>query len=149
MNLKTRPTTVLANKLLARGVRMTNQRRLILELIERDGGHLDAARIQDLAKARETHVDRATVYRTLSLLKKHNLVEELDFLHVRGEQHFYELRERDNHLHACCIVCGKIMELTTDTLDSLKTELKEKLGFTSESVRVEVGGYCGKCKPAD
>lgn len=149
MAVKMRPVSVLANKLVARGVRLTNQRRLILELIESSGGHLDAAQILELARDRDARVDRATVYRTLALLKQLGLIEELDFLHVRGDQHFYEARERGDHLHACCIGCGQITELQSESIEHLKKELSEKLSFRSESVRVEVGGYCERCKPPE
>ncbi|BCW98705.1 MAG: transcriptional repressor [Armatimonadota bacterium] len=145
MSARPRPGSLLATKLVARGVRLTNQRRKILELIESEGGHLDAARIQELARERQISVDRATVYRTLALLKQHGLVEELDFLHVRGDQHFYEARGLGDHLHACCYQCGRVSELRTATLDRLKEELRDNLGFRTESVRVEVGGCCKEC----
>jgi Fe2+ or Zn2+ uptake regulation protein len=145
MTTRTRPGSLLATKLVARGVRLTNQRRQILELIESEGGHLDAARIQELAREKQITVDRATVYRTLALLKQHGLVEELDFLHVRGDQHFYEARGLGDHLHACCYRCGRVSELRTETLNRLKEELRDGLGFRTESVRVEVGGCCREC----
>lgn len=143
--MRARSSSILAKKLIARGVRLTNQRRLILDLIEHEGGHLDAAQIQELAKERDAHVDRATVYRTLALLKQHGLIEELDFLHVQGDQHFYETRARGDHLHACCYACGRVTELATDLLEALKAELDKRIGFRTESVRVEVGGHCTEC----
>lgn len=148
MAARPRTGNILLGKLLARGVRLTNQRKLILDLIEGAGGHVDAAQIQDLARERDARVDRATVYRTLSLLKRHGLIEELDFLHVRGDQHWYETSGKSDHMHACCISCGQVMELSSQTVDQLKEETRETIGFTPKSVRVEVGGYCAKCAPA-
>lgn len=145
MVTRPKPGSVLAKKLLTRGVRLTSQRRLILELIEGEGGHLDAAQIQELARQRDTSVDRATVYRTISLLKQHGLIEELDFLHVRGDQHFYEASGRGDHLHACCRNCGDITELSSETMDRLKEEVRDKTGFEASSVRIEMGGLCRKC----
>lgn len=145
MTPKSPKVSFLTNKLIARGIRLTSQRRLILELIESSGGHLDAAQIQDMARERDSKVDRATVYRTLSLLKKQGLIEELDFLHVRGGQHFYEAKGRGEHVHVCCYTCGMIRELNSGFVDSIKNEAQESLGFTPDSIRIEIGGYCEKC----
>jgi len=71
-------------ELTARGVRMTQQRRTILSIIETAKQHLDASQILRRAKKFDSSVDRVTVYRTLSLLKRHGLVDELDLLHLRG-----------------------------------------------------------------
>lgn len=147
--MKSQKISILTNKLIARGIRLTSQRRLILELIESSGGHLDAAQIQEMARERDSKVDRATVYRTLALLKKQGLIEELDFLHVRGGQHFYEAKGRGEHIHVCCITCGKITELNSEVVDTLKREAKDSLGFTPDSIRIEIGGYCEKCGPPE
>ncbi len=136
---------ILLGKLLARGVRLTKQRKLILGLIEEAGEHVDASRIQELAAAEGAAVDRATVYRTLALLKKHGLISELDFLHVRGDQHWYEASGKTGHVHACCERCGAVTELSSRTLDALMEETRAALGFEPKSVRVEIGGCCSKC----
>ena len=90
-------------------------------------------------------VDRATVYRTLALLKKHGLISELDFLHVRGDQHWYEASGKTGHVHACCERCGAVTELSSRTLDALMEETRAAIGFEPKSVRVEIGGCCSKC----
>ncbi len=145
MSTRSSARGTLAAKLGCAGIRLTSQRRAILDIIEHEGGHLDAARIQDLARARGHRVDRATVYRTLALLKAHGLVEELDFLHVKGEQHYYESTGRAEHLHACCRTCGKVVELPSATQACLREELLKRTGFVADSIRVEVAGCCKVC----
>src|SRR5437588_12270469 len=81
-----------------KGLRLTAQRRMLLEIIQSAEGHLDAAALLREAKERDASVDRATVYRTLELLKKLQLVDELDLMHLNGEKRYYERRTRQGHL---------------------------------------------------
>src|SRR4051794_8061458 len=73
----------LLDELTSQGVRMTVQRRVLVEIIQEATEHLDAAGLLALAREREATIDRATVYRTLELLKKHRLVDELDLMHLQ------------------------------------------------------------------
>jgi Fe2+ or Zn2+ uptake regulation protein len=69
---------------MSRGLRMTHQRRTILSVVETAKQHLDASQILRHARRLDPHIDRVTVYRTLSLLKRHGLVDELDLMHMNG-----------------------------------------------------------------
>jgi Ferric uptake regulator family len=73
-----------------RGIRMTQQRRAILSVMETASKHLDATQILRKAQRLDAGVDRSTVYRTLQLLKRHGLIDELDLMHINGEGHYYE-----------------------------------------------------------
>src|SRR5580700_6181669 len=64
-----------------RGVRLTRQRKILLDLIDKTGLHLDAERLFQLAKEQDPKLNRVTVYRTLKLLKEGGLVDELDLMH--------------------------------------------------------------------
>ena len=68
-----------------RGIRMTEQRRAILRVMETASKHLDAAQLLRKAQKLDASVDRSTVYRTLQLLKRHGLIDELDLMHIHGE----------------------------------------------------------------
>jgi Fur family ferric uptake transcriptional regulator len=65
-------------ELMSRGLRMTRQRRTILSVVETAKQHLDAAQILRHARRMDPKIDRVTVYRTLNLLKRHGLIDELD-----------------------------------------------------------------------
>ena len=67
-----------------RGIRMTGQRRAILSVIETANKHLDASQILRRALRIDAAVDRSTVYRTLRLLKRQGLIDELDLMHING-----------------------------------------------------------------
>lgn len=135
----------LLEELTAKGVRMTAQRRALIEVIQGASRHLDAASLLALAREREPGIDRATVYRTIELLKKLRLVDELDLMHLEGEKHYYEVRTRQDHLHLACLRCGRIEEYSSDLFEGLKAEIARQTGFTIRVTRLEVGGICRAC----
>lgn len=129
-----------------RGIRMTEQRRAILGVIETANKHLDASQILRTAQKMDASVDRATVYRTLSLLKRHGLIDELDLMHLNGEGHYYERRLGRDHIHIACLRCGKITEFLSERFDLLKSELEQECRFRILVARLEVGGHCSECR---
>jgi Fe2+ or Zn2+ uptake regulation protein len=129
-----------------RGIRMTNQRRAILTVIETARKHLDASQILRKAQKMDASVDRATVYRTLSLLKRQGLIDELDLMHLNGEGHYYERKLGRDHIHMACLRCGRITEFMSERFDSLKNELEQECRFHIVVTRLEVGGYCSVCR---
>jgi Fur family transcriptional regulator, ferric uptake regulator len=144
----TRPS--LMKELSARGVRITAQRRLLVSIIQDSPRHLDAARLLKMARKRDGDIDRATVYRTIALLKGYGLIDELDLMHIEGEKHFYEAKTSRDHCHMACFRCGAIMEYTSSSFEKLKKEMAAQSGFQIRVVRLEVGGVCSQCqKPAN
>src|SRR3954453_2288833 len=105
-----------------RGVRLTRQRRILLELIDKSGQHLDAERVYLLAKEKDPKLNRVTVYRTLKMLKEGGLVDELDLMHIGGDQHFYETRMKQEHAHIICLRCGKVEEFFGEPLRKLRRQ---------------------------
>jgi Fur family ferric uptake transcriptional regulator len=128
------------------GVRMTAQRRMIIEIIQGAAEHLDAATLLKLARKRDSAIDRATVYRTIQLLKKLRLIDELDLMHLEGEKHFYEVKTNRDHLHLACFNCGAIIEYTSAAFEKLKNEIGRESGFEIGVIRLEAGGRCKKCR---
>ena len=72
------PPDGIQGSLKTRGIRVTRQRRILLDLIDRAGSHLDADQLYELAKKQDPKLNRVTVYRTLKMLKQGQLVDELD-----------------------------------------------------------------------
>jgi Fur family ferric uptake transcriptional regulator len=142
----TRPS--LMKELAARKVRMTPQRRLLVGIIQDSPRHLDAATLLQIAREKDPHIDRATVYRTLGLLKHRGLIDELDLMHIQGEKHYYEAKTNRDHCHMACFRCGAIMEYTSSSFEKLKHEMVKQSGFQIRVVRLEVGGICKRCQKA-
>jgi Fur family ferric uptake transcriptional regulator len=136
----------LQQQLAARGIRMTQQRRAILSVIETAQKHLDASQLLRRAQKLEATVDRSTVYRTLDLLKRHGLIDELDLMHMNGEGHYYERKVGQDHIHMACLRCGKITEFMSEIFESLKQQLQRDCRFSIVVTRLEIGGYCAGCR---
>src|SRR5712692_3581177 len=129
-----------------RGVRLTRQRRILLDLIDHSGRHLDAESLYQMAKEKDPKLNRVTVYRTLKLLKKGGLVDELDLMHYGGDQHYYETRLKREHAHIICLRCGKVEEFFGEPLQRLRRQIESHFAFQILLVRTEVGGYCSHCQ---
>ena len=115
---------------------MTAQRRALVEVIQEANAHLDAASLLKLARQREPSINRATVYRTIELLKKFRLVDELDLMHLDGEKHYYEVKTRWDHIHLACFRCGGIEEFSSPLFERLKAEITRQSGFRIRLTRL-------------
>ncbi len=145
---KKMPPGYLEHQLVGHGARITRQRRIILKIIEEAERHLNAATILEMARRQDAGIDKVTVYRTLGLLKKHGLVDELDLLHMRGEGHYYEQRPRRQHLHLGCLGCGQVTEFESPYFEKLEAQIARERDFEISFARVEIGGYCARCRAA-
>lgn len=128
------------------GVRLTRQRKILLDLLDKTGEHLDAERLYQLAREKDPGLNRVTVYRTLKLLKEGGLVDELDLMHQAGEQHYYETRRKQEHAHIICLGCGKVEEFFGEPLQKMRKQIESHFGFQIVLARTEVGGYCAHCR---
>ena len=135
----------LLNEVESKGIRLTAQRRALIETIQQAEAHLDAATLLTRARVRDPKIDRATVYRTLELLKRLGLIDQLDLMHVNGEKHYYEVKTRKDHLHLACFHCGEIEEFDSPTFQRLKREIATQNEFQVQVMRLEVGGLCRRC----
>jgi Fur family transcriptional regulator, ferric uptake regulator len=140
------PTAAIQDSLRKQGVRLTRQRRILLDLIDKSGRHLDAESLFTMAKEQDPKLNRVTVYRTLKLLKEGGLVDELDLMHYGGDQHYYETRLKQEHAHVICLRCGKVEEFFGEPLQKLRRQVESHFGFQILLARTEIGGYCSHCQ---
>lgn len=129
-----------------RGIRLTRQRQILLDLIDSSGKHLDAEQLFQMAQKKDPKLNRVTVYRTLKLLKETGLVDELDLMHYEGDQHYYETRMKAEHAHVICLQCGKVEEFFGEPLQNLRRQVETSLGYEVLVSRTEIGGYCPHCQ---
>ena len=139
-------TEAIKDSLRQRGVRLTRQRQILLELIDSSGEHLDAEQLYQLAKKKDSKLNRVTVYRTLKMLKSGGLVDELDLMHHKGDQHYYETRLKQEHAHIICLRCGRIEEYFGAPLQDMRQQIERQFGFEIMITRTEIGGYCSHCR---
>lgn len=136
----------LSERMKERGLRLTGPRRLLANLLEHADEHLDADSVYRKAKKLDPTIHRATVYRTLSTLKKLGLVDELDLMHVSGERHYYEIRPKTLHIHLVCTHCKGVEEPSGAFWENLKRRVEADSGFRPDVVRIEMAGICTRCR---
>jgi len=128
-----------------RGIRMTRQRRVILQVMDDAEQHLDVDQILERAQKIDAGVHLVTVYRTIDLLKKKGLIDELDLLHLRGDRHYYETHGPRDHIHVAYLRCGKVREFESRLYEQLKEQIARDFKMKVTVSRTEVGGYCAEC----
>jgi Fur family ferric uptake transcriptional regulator len=140
------PAGKLQRELRSRRVRLTRQRRVVVQVMESAPRHMDASEIFDLAHQIDPNITRVTVYRTLDMLKGHGLIDELDLLHLRGHRHYYESHGPRDHIHVACIRCGKVREFESELYEQLIQQIARDCGLEITIARTEVGGLCAACR---
>lgn len=133
-------------ELARRGIRLTRQRRILLRIIDTAPEHLNAELLLRQARRADPRLNRVTVYRTLDLLKRHGLVDELDLLHLHGHQHYYETRGPRDHIHVACFRCGTVREVESELFERLKRQIERDCDIRITVARTEIGGYCASCQ---
>jgi Fur family ferric uptake transcriptional regulator len=136
----------LRSALKRQGVRLTRQRRVLLDVMDRAEQHLTADAILERAQKIDPRVHRVTVYRTLEMLKHRGLLDELDLLHINGHRHYYESHSLRDHIHVACLRCGKVREVESDLYEQLKRQIQRDTGIEITVARTEIGGYCEACR---
>jgi Fur family ferric uptake transcriptional regulator len=122
---------------------LTNQRRLLLEILRETEGHLNAKELYQRAIARDESVSQATVYRSLNLFKELGLVDEM---RLGGVRCYYEIKKSKEHQHLVCQGCGKILEFQSQYFDKLLEAVRSKYGFKITKAELYLTGYCHDCE---
>ena len=135
-----REVDVIERAMRERGLRWTNQRRLIARVALRNHDHFSAEELLDLCRQEDRAVSRATVYRTLGVLETAGFVEGLD-LGPGGKRYEHTLGHA-HHDHMVCTVCGAIIEFVDAALERRQEAVAKKHGFTIESHSLRVYGVC-------
>lgn len=120
----------------------TSQRRLLLGLIRKYGGHISAKELYRRASRKNDSISLATVYRTLRLFKELGFIEERKLGQVYCS---YEIKESTDHQHLVCRSCGKVIEFETALLGELAEELKQEHGFNLTKIELYMEGSCQQC----
>ncbi|MBE9500899.1 MAG: transcriptional repressor [Chloroflexi bacterium] len=125
------------------GHRLTLQRMLVIEALHNTERHISAEEIYKQLHSRHPYANISTVYRTLELLKKLNLVTETDFGEGRVR---YHVAEKGHHHHLVCQSCGKITDLEESALHPLKDALLREYGFDADLRHLAISGMCSGCR---
>lgn len=124
-----------------RGLRLTVQRRAVLQALLQSTDHPTAEQVFDCLQRRLPGVSRATIYRILEKLVSAGVVRQL--YHTGMPVRFDSLLQRHHHL--TCTKCHKVIDLQSPTLDNLPLPEKLPEGFRVEDYSVQFFGVCGQC----
>lgn len=137
----------------ANGLKVTNQRIAILEVLQsRPGKHLTAEEIYELVREEYPDIGLATVYRTIQLLSELDLIDKLnlDDGYVRYEiGKIGDIKESHHHHHLICLDCGKVLSFEDDLLETLEKRIKDLMQFEVKDHEVKLYGHCKDCLEAN
>ena len=126
----------LLSRCLAKNIRMTSQRQIIIQVIEESDDHPDVDQLYLRSVELDNTISIATVYRTVKLLEEAGLIERLEF--GDGRSRYEEARE--HHEHLVDIETGEVFEFYNEELETLKTEIAREMGYDLIDHRLELYG---------
>lgn len=138
------PMERFAGFLAERGLRLTDQRRLVAATFFDSEGHHSAEEIYRHVKEVVPGIGSATVYRTLRLLKEAGLATGMSF--GDGFARYEPPSKRGHHDHLICRGCGRIVEFENNRIEELQREVARRHGFLVTDHRMELYGLCGACR---
>jgi len=119
----------------ARGMRMTEQRRTIAQVIERAYDHPDVEELYRRAAAIDSRISLSTVYRTLNLFEEAGLVTRHDFRDGRAR---FEPIPDEHHDHLIDIRSGRVIEFRNEEIEAIQTIIARRLGYRLVDHRLEL-----------
>jgi Fur family ferric uptake transcriptional regulator len=125
-----------------KGLKLTPQRMLIVDIIHNARGHLTAEEIIAYVQKKMPGINKSTVYRTLELLVKAGCVYKSGL----GDDFVYHHAEEGHHHHLLCTRCGKTINCDEDLFATLQRSLMEKYRFYADFKHMVMSGICGECQ---
>jgi Fur family transcriptional regulator, ferric uptake regulator len=123
---------------LDKGMKMTDQRRVIARVLSESTDHPDVEQVYQRAVRRDPRISIATVYRTVRLFEEAKIVERHDF--GDGRARYEEAGDRDHHHHLINLRTGEVVEFENADLEVLKRKIAAELGFELVGERLELYG---------
>ncbi len=122
---------------LDKGLRMTEQRRVIARVLSTADDHPDAEELHRRASAEDPRISLATVYRTVRLFEEAGIIERHDFRDGRSR---YEEAPEDHHDHLIDMNTGEVVEFVDEEIERLQEAIARKLGYKLVDHRLELYG---------
>ena len=129
------------NKCIKKGVRLTEQRKLVAKVMSESKDHPDVDELHKRVSKLDSKISIATVYRTVKLFEESGIVAKHDF---KGNKARYEETTQEHHDHLIDINTGEITEFVNEDIEKLQKKVAEKLGYKLVDHRLEL--YASKIK---
>jgi Fur family ferric uptake transcriptional regulator len=121
----------------AQGLRMTEQRRVIAQVLDASADHPDVEELYSRASAVDPRISLATVYRTVKLFEEAGILEKVEFGDGRAR---YEDAEREHHDHLIDVTTGDVIEFIDPEIEALQEKIAAKLGYRLQGHKLELYG---------
>lgn len=132
----------IAKSLHAKGMRMTPQRRRIVQALGRLEHATPDALAAEVAHDGGPDLSLSTIYRSLETLEELAVVSHS---HIEHRAPTYHLAEHADHLHLVCLGCGKVIESDLGLADGFVGELARSHGFAADISHMAIHGWCDQC----
>ena len=128
-----------------KGLKYTEQREIVLNILLDADEHLTAEEVYNLIKTKkpDSNIGIATVYRALGFLEEVNLITSIAF---GSDGKKYESNTKKHHDHLICTTCGKIVEFMDDEIEKRQDRIAKKNKFKITSHSMQLYGVCESCK---
>ena len=120
-----------------KGVRLTDQRKLIAKVMSESESHPDVDELHKKVSKLDSKISIATVYRTVKLFEEAGIVAKHDF---KGSKSRYEQAPEEHHDHLIDVNSGEITEFVNEEIEKLQKQVAEKLGYKLVDHRLELYG---------
>ncbi len=120
-----------------KGVRLTDQRKLIAKVMSESESHPDVDELHKKVSKFDSKISIATIYRTVKLFEEAGIVSKHDF---KGSKSRYEQAPEEHHDHLIDINSGEITEFVNEEIEKLQKQVAEKLGYRLVDHRLELYG---------
>ena len=125
------------NKCIQRGVRLTDQRKLVARIMSESADHPNVDELHKRVSKIDSKISIATVYRTVKLFEEAGIIAKHDF---KGNKARYEQTSQEHHDHLIDVNTGEITEFINDDIEKLQKKVAEKLGYKLVDHRLELYG---------
>ena len=130
-------SSVIENKCIKKGVRLTDQRKLVAKVMSESADHPDVDELHKRISKLDSKISIATVYRTVKLFEEAGIVAKHDF---KGTKARYEEAPQEHHDHLIDVNTGEIIEFVNEDIEKLQQKVAEKLGYKLVDHRLELYG---------
>ena len=120
-----------------KGLRMTEQRKVIAKVLEQADDHPDVEELYNRASNIDENISIATVYRTVKLLEETGIIDRHEFGDGRAR---YELAPEDHHDHLIDLKTGDVIEFTSEAIEQLQEAIARQHGYKLVGHRLELYG---------
>ena len=129
--------SVIENKCIQQGVRLTDQRKLVAKVMSESSDHPDVDELHKRVNKIDSKISIATVYRTVKLFEEAGVVAKHDF---KGTKARYEEATQEHHDHLIDVNTGEITEFVNEEIEKLQEKVAAKLGYKLVDHRLELYG---------